>query len=378
MKRQFIREILDIITKDTISFAGGLPDDSLFPMEAFRSAAERAMQEPSALQYSRSQGYAPLREKIARRYSDAGFETRAEEILITTGSQQAINLIAMAMLKGGVTAELPAYLGALSAFRLAGTRIEGVHLETDGIDTERFRSSIARTGAAYLVPDFQNPTGLRYGIEKREAVAALLKEADALLIEDAAYSELYFDHPTPSISAGMPERSFHLGSFSKILVPGMRIGWVRASEANLHRILAVKEALDLHTSTLDQRIIDAYWEANGIDTHIERIRNVYRRKKEALAETLRTYLPTFSFEEPQGGMFIYGRLHGVDTKALVERSLERDVAFVPGCEFYPESAAHDEIRFNFTHATPEQMRQGIGTIAECCRELVMAKCEECL
>lgn len=368
MKRQFIREILDIITKDTISFAGGLPDATLFPMESFRQAAETVLKEPSALQYSRSQGYGPLREKIARRYSEAGFETHAEEILITTGSQQAINLIAMAMLKTGVTVELPAYLGALSAFRLAGTAVEGIPLHQEGIDIEGFGRSIARTGAAYLVPDFQNPTGLRYSIQQRDAVARLLNDSDALLIEDAAYSELYFDRTAPAISRAMPHRSFHLGSFSKILVPGMRIGWVRASEANLRRILAVKEALDLHTSTLDQRIIDAYWERCGIDTHIDLVRNAYKSKKEMLATTLHTHLPQFAFHEPEGGMFIYGRLPGIDTRKLVDLCLARDVAFVPGCEFYPEAAAHDEIRFNFTHATPEQMHRGIGIIAECCRD----------
>jgi len=373
MKRQFIREILDIITKDTISFAGGLPDADLFPLECFRDAAERVLHDPSALQYSRSQGYGPLREKIAQRYTDAGFETRAEEILITTGSQQAINLIAMSMLAGGVTVELPAYLGALSAFRLARTKTEGVALESDGIAIAPFERSITNTGAAYLVPDFQNPTGLRYSRAKRDAVANAVLRADALLIEDAAYSELYFDHASLPISAAVPERSFHLGSFSKILAPGLRVGWVRAGEANLRRLLIVKEAIDLHTSTFDQRLIDAYWDAEGLDRHIMRIRCHYKEKKDALSAALRTQLPDFSFEEPRGGMFIYGRLPGIDTKALVNRCLERGAAFVPGSEFYPDKPAHDEMRLNFTHTTPEQMRRGIGLIADVNRELLLSE-----
>ncbi len=364
MKRQFIREILDVITKDTISFAGGLPDAALFPLDAFRAAADEALGDPASLQYSRSQGYGPLREKIARRYSEAGFPTHAEEILITTGSQQAINLIALALLKGGVTVELPAYLGALSVFRLAGTTVDGVRLESDGIDVGAFERSIAATGAAYIIPDFQNPTGVRYSSAKRDAVAAALKAHDALLVEDAAYSELYFDRRTPAISAAMPDRSFHLGSFSKILVPGLRVGWVRASEANIRRILVVKEALDLHTSTLGQRLIDAYWEANGLDGHIETVRSSYAAKKRALAQTLREELPEFLFTEPEGGMFIYGRLPGVDTKALVDECLKRDVVFVPGSEFYPEAAPRDEIRFNFSHTAPDAMRRGIRVIAE--------------
>lgn len=373
MKRQFIREILDIITKDTISFAGGLPDAALFPLDAFKKAADAVLCEPASLQYSRSQGYGPLREKIAQRYCAAGFETRADEILITTGSQQAINLIALSMLPYGVTVELPAYLGALSAFRLAKTKTEGVALEHDGIAMTPFRRSIARTGAAYLIPDFQNPTGLRYSVAKRNAVAEALLNEDALLIEDAPYSELYFDRASVPISAAMPERSFHLGSFSKILAPGLRVGWVRASEANLRRLLVVKEAIDLHTSTFDQRLIDAFWEAEGIDGHIARIRDHYKMKKDALSAALRTQLPDFVFEEPRGGMFLYGRLPGIDTKALVNQCLERGVAFVPGSEFYPEAPAPDEIRLNFTHTAPEQMRRGVGLIAETYREMVVSK-----
>lgn len=373
MKRQFIREILDIITKDTISFAGGLPDASLFPLDAFGKAAEQVLRDSSSLQYSRSQGYAPLREKIAQRYTDAGFETRAGEILITTGSQQAINLIAMSMLGNGVTVELPAYLGALSAFRLARTKTDGVALERDGIALAPFARSIAKTGAAYLVPDFQNPTGLRYSTAKRDAVAEAMLRADALLIEDAAYSELYFDHASMPIAASMPHRSFHLGSFSKILAPGLRVGWIRASEANLRRVLIVKEAIDLHTSTFDQRLIDAYWEAEGLDRHIARIRTHYKEKKDALSVALRTQLPDFAFDEPRGGMFIYGKLPGTDTKALVNRCLEAGVAFVPGSEFYPEEPAYDEMRLNFTHTAPAQMERGIGLIADVNRELLFSK-----
>ncbi|MHC3995591.1 aminotransferase-like domain-containing protein [Thiomicrolovo sp. ZZH C-3] len=372
MKRQFIREILDVITADTISFAGGLPDADLFPLDGFKSAAEKVLGDPASLQYSRSQGYAPLREKIAQRYCDAGFETRADEILITTGSQQAINLIAMSTLPYGVTVELPAYLGALSAFRLSKVRTEGVALEHDGIAMTPFRRSLARTGAAYLIPDFQNPTGLRYSTAKRNAVAKALLNENALLIEDAPYSELYFDHASLPISAAMPERSFHLGSFSKILAPGLRVGWVRASEANLRRLLIIKETIDLHTSTLDQRLIDAYWEAEGLEQHLATLRIHYRAKKNALAAALRTTLPDFIFDEPHGGMFLYGRLPGYDTRTLVDRCVQRGVAFVPGSEFYPGSPAHDELRLNFTHTDPAQMHRGVSLIAEAYREQVVA------
>ncbi len=368
MKRSFIREILDVITKDTISFAGGLPDAALFPVEEFQNAAATVLQEASALQYSSSQGYAPLREKIAKRYSDAGFETHADEILITTGSQQALNLIAMSVLPKGVTVELPAYLGALSAFKMAGVSIDGVALEADGVDMDAFVRSIARTHAAYLIPDYQNPTGVSYSPQKRHAIAEAMQSSGALLIEDAAYSELFFDRRSAAISAFMPDESFHLGSFSKILVPGLRVGWIRASETNIRRILPVKETLDLHTSSLDQRIINAYWEANGIDTHIADIRRSYEAKKCEMAEMLRILLPEFKFNEPKGGMFIYGKIPGTDTKALLQRCLERDVVYVPGSEFYPDGGGSEEIRFNFSHSTPQQMQTGIEVIAQCLRE----------
>ena len=364
MKRSFIREILDVITRDTISFAGGLPDASLFPLDALRDAADAVLRDPSSLQYARSQGESALREKIAARYTAGGFPTRPDEILITTGSQQAINLIAKAFLENGVTVELPAYLGALNVFRLAGVGIEGVALHTEGVDIEGLRRSSARTNAAYLIPDFQNPTGLSYSDERRKEVADVFAANGALLIEDAAYSELYFDRKRRPVSADLPSQSFHLGSFSKVLAPGLRVGWIRTDEEKIRRLLIVKEALDLHTATLNQRIIDVYWQAHGLDAHIAAIRSSYGQKMETLAGVLKKELPQFIFEKPEGGMFIYGNLPGTDTMALVRRCIENGAAFVPGSEFYPAEGATDEIRFNYTNATPEQMERGMRIIAE--------------
>lgn len=364
MKRSFIREILDVITQETISFAGGLPDASLFPLEALRAAADRVLHDPASLQYTRSQGESSLREKIAARYSEAGFATHPDEILITTGSQQAINLIAGAFLENGVTVELPAYLGALNVFRLAGVSVEGAALHSDGIDIEGLRRSSERTKAAYLIPDFQNPTGTCYSEAVRAAAAEVLAANGALLIEDAAYSELYFKQKMRPISAELSTQSFHLGSFSKILAPGLRVGWIRTDREKIKRLLIVKEAMDLHTATLNQRIIDAYWQVHGLDGHIALIRSSYRAKMEAMAEVLPRMLPDFAFRKPEGGMFIYGSLPGVDTMALVWRCIANSAAFVPGSEFYPGEGPTDEIRFNYTNATPEQMEQGMRIIAE--------------
>ncbi len=363
MKRSFIREILDVITTETISFAGGLPDPALFPKEALKVCAQEVLDESGALQYASSLGERALREKIAARYCEQGFATQADEILVTTGSQQAINLIALAFLKRGVTVELPAYLGALGVFALHGVATDGLPLEPEGVAPDALARSLERTGAAYLIPDFQNPTGMRYGRQRRDEIATVLAAGDALLIEDAAYSELYFDTRYPAISMQLPQRSFHLGSFSKILAPGLRVGWVRSSHQNIARLLAVKESLDLHTATLNQRLIVTYWERYGLDAHIGKIRNSYRIKMEMMADALETQLPQFRFQRPQGGMFLYGTLPGVDTRALVRRALEHGVAFVPGGEFYPDAGPNDAIRFNFTHTDPEQMSEGIARIA---------------
>lgn len=369
MKRSFIREILDVTTRDTISFAGGLPAASLFPLDELREAADTALRDPAVLQYARSQGEISLREKIAARYDEAGFATHPDEILITTGSQQAINLIARAFLETGVTVELPAYLGALNVFKLAGVPVEGASLHPDGIDTEGLRRSIARTKAAYLIPDFQNPTGACYSEKVRTETAEALRSEGALLIEDAAYGELAFDQKRRPISASLPGHSFLMGSFSKILAPGLRVGWIRAERDKIAKLLIVKEALDLHTATLNQRIIDIYWQTHGLDAHIDRIRSSYRQKMQMMAQVLQNTLYPFRFEKPEGGMFIYGRLPGIDTMTLVRRCLEHGVAFVPGCEFYPSGGPADEIRFNYTNATPEQMEKGVQIIAEQARRL---------
>ncbi len=366
MQRSFIREILDIITSDTISFAGGLPDPTLFPSDALKICASEILSDPSALQYASSQGELSLREKIAARYSKRGFPTEAAEILITTGSQQALNLIALAFLKRSVSVELPAYLGALGVFDLHGISVEGIALEAEGICPARLDATLKKTGAAYLIPDFQNPTGLRYSLQRREEVAALIKAHDALLIEDAAYSELYFDEHYPAISMTLPQHSFHIGSFSKIIAPGLRVGWIRTSREHMGALLAIKERLDLHTATFNQRLINAYWERYGFESHISHIRKTYCSKMEAMADTLDTLLPQFAFERPHGGMFLYGTLSGMDTKALVRRALKHGVAFVPGGEFYPNATCNDTIRFNFTHTDVAQMREGIARIAALC------------
>ena len=361
MKRSFIREILEHTDAHTISFAGGLPDVGLFPRQSLQVAAQKALDTPQALQYSTSTGYAPLKALIAQHYCDKGFTTTADEILITSGSQQGLDIIARYHRGASMTLESPSYLGALNIFTLNNISTCGVTLREDGIDLQAFKKSINHTALTYLIPDFQNPSGRCYIASHRRDIALTLKDSDTLLIEDAPYSELYFDQPYPSISQLLPTQSYHLGSFSKVLAPALRIGWIRANSSLLQPLIAYKETMDLHTSSITQGIVYEYLQdTEGYQTHLATLRTHYQVKMNHFADLLDLYLPNFHYTRPKGGMFIYGKLEGIDTMKLVRECIEHGVVFVPGCEF---GGAFDEIRFNYTHSTFEEIKRGLKRIA---------------
>ncbi len=363
MKRSFIREILEHTDSDTISFAGGLPDVGLFPRAALQRAAGRALAGAESLQYGLSAGFVLLREQIAGRYRERGFETRAENILITSGSQQGLDIITRYHSGADITIEEPSYLGALNVFTLNNMNTHAIPLTEEGIDADTFGRSLETSRLAYLIPDFQNPSGTRYTPDRRETVAAMLESHQTLLIEDAPYSELYFDEPIESISATLPTQSYHLGSFSKVLAPALRIGWIRADTQLLEPLIAYKEAMDLHTSGVTQRIVSAYLEeGDAFEAHLQTLRAACRDKMHAFADQLDRHLPEFVYTRPAGGMFIYGHLAGVDTSALVQRCLGEGVVFVPGVEF---GGAWDAIRLNYTHSSLEEIVEGVRRIRGC-------------
>ena len=365
MKRSFIREILEHTTNNTISFAGGLPDEKLFPYLGLRDAAYHVLSDVHALQYSTTKGYLPLRNKIAQMYTEEGFETTAEEIMITSGAQQALDIISRYHHDKPITIEAPSYLGAMNLFGLNGLQQDAVSLHSDGIDTEAFAQSIAKSKLAYLIPDFQNPTGYTYSQERRQEVAQALTEHGAILIEDAPYSELYFKEKLPSISALVPTQSYQLGSFSKVLAPGLRMGWIRADKKLLEPLMPYKEAMDLHSSSLSQHILDHYLtDICGYKQHTALLRKMYSKKMQVFKTYLNELLPEFEYTIPKGGMFIYGRLPHIDTSELVQLSLKKEVLFVPGSEFYLEGMAEDEIRFNFTNCTAREVYRGLKIIAD--------------
>ncbi len=364
MKRSFIREILEVIGGDTVSFAGGLPDESLFPLTAMQQAAQEAFSSPGTLQYSLSGGIASLRRKIASYYTGMGLETATENILITTGAQQALDLISRVYFRSGTVVEAPAYLGALNAFDSNGCPVHPVPLQEGGIDAAAFEEAFERTRRAYLMCDFQNPTGFSYTEALRQELACIAIKHDGIIVEDGAYMELFFTERSAPMSLYAPNHTLHVGSFSKTLAPGLRLGWIRGDAKLLQPLLALKERADLHTSTLSQVLADRFWESGLFGRHLRTIRAAYRAKCDLLAHELQTQLSDFRFVKPAGGMFIYGSFpEWVDARELAMECLREGAVFVPGGEFYPGAPASPEARFNFTGATPEQMRRGITIIS---------------
>lgn len=357
MKRSYIREILDSIDDKTISFAGGLPDESLFPIEQIKEVSGKVLENPMSLQYSKSQGDENLREKIAKMYTQKlGFPTSKDEILITTGSQQAFDIISKIFIEKEVLVQTPSYIGALNSFKILGLKLKGF----DNIYS--LNQHLKANSTLYCMSDFSNPTTKLYDEEQRVEIAHILKRKESFLIEDAAYNLLDFEGKISKPISALYSKSFHLGSFSKILSPGLRVGWIRARKDLIEKILISKEALDLHTPTLNQMLINDYLENYDLEEHLSLIRQNYKSKMQFMSKCLKKYLPSFSFEEPKGGMFIYGEFDE-DSFPLAKKALEKSVAFVPATVFYHDNRKSKEARFNFTNSSFEQIEEGIKIIS---------------
>jgi len=370
MKRSFIREILESIDSKTISFAGGLPDASLFPVEDLKKANMQVYEKSANLQYTTSNGLLELREKIADFYNEDGFATDANNILITTGSQQALYIIAHYFKSREIVIEKPSYLGAVNIFKMNALSMKEVALSADGIEMSAFKKEYAQTKLAYLIPDFQNPMGSLYTQSKREEIASTILNKSAYLIEDAPYSELYFSAKSQSISSLIPKNSFHLGSFSKTLAPSLRLGWVRADKEILAEFVKIKETIDLHSCSIAQHTLNNYLSDTArYKKHLQILREKYREKMYFFASALEKHLPTFKFTLPKGGMFIYGSIEGIDTFKLVQKCMKEKVVFVPANQFYLDKEISDEIRFNFTHSNKEDVLEGLKKIAKIIRLL---------
>lgn len=377
--RSFIREILKVAgDPKVISFAGGLPNPDLFPVEGIAKASRDllAQEGSDVLQYSTTEGHLPLRRKIAARYRDKyNLEVDPDTILITTGSQQALDLIGKVFINPGdkVLVETPSYLGAIQAFSVYQPRFVTIPLQSDGPDLEAMAKVLDSDSPAlyYSIPNFQNPSGITASLEKRQQMGALLGRHNTIFVEDDPYGELRFlGQPVPPVRSFCPD-SLLLGSFSKVMVPAFRLGWICAPRPVFEKLVIAKQAADLHSNYFAQRIIDRFMEENDLDAHIKTLQAGYGRQRNLMVDLIRKHFPAgVSFTEPEGGMFLWVTLPaGLTSLELFELTIKENVAFVPGNPFYTDGGGSSSLRLNFSNCDADRMERGIKVIAEAIRQL---------
>ncbi|MCP2249692.1 aminotransferase-like domain-containing protein [Lentzea aerocolonigenes] len=367
-----VRDLLALTSRpEVISFAGGLPAPELFDLDGVRAAYDLALRDRSVLQYAPTEGNPALRALVSDRLTGRGLPT--SDVLITTGSQQALTLVATALLEPGavVAVEEPTYLAALQCFQMAGARIVPVAGDADGLDPSSLRSVVAseKPSLLYLVPTFANPTGRTLSAERRVEIAEIAAEHDLWVVEDDPYGELRYRGSAVAPLASISDRTVYLGSFSKIGAPGMRLGWLRAPADLLRTLVIVKQAADLHTSTVDQAAAAAYLEHNDLDAHVARLCVEYGARRDAMISALPGTVPVgTTWSDPDGGMFVWLRLPGeADSAALLKEALRHDVAFVPGAPFFATTPDHATFRMSFTTNTPEEIAEGMARLAKVLR-----------
>ncbi|MEU0006677.1 PLP-dependent aminotransferase family protein [Streptomyces sp. NPDC006314] len=364
-----VRDILAVTARpEVINFAGGLPAPELFDRDGIAAAFQEVLaQSPAqALQYSTTEGEPALRAGLASRITAEGLPTGPDDLLVTTGSQQALSLLATALLEPGdtVLVESPCYLAALQVFGLAGARVVAVPGDADGVDPEALAEAVRRERPKllYLVPTFQNPTGRTMPAPRREAIAAVAARQGLWIVEDDPYGELRYDGgrvPWIASFPGAGDRTVLLGSLSKVMAPGLRLGWLRAPAGLLRACAVAKQAADLHTPTVNQLAAARYLDV--LDAHVEKVRAVYGERRDAMLAGLADALPEgASWTRPEGGMFLWVRLpETYDTTALLPKVVEQDVAYVPGAPFYAGDPDRSTLRLCFVTQTPQEIREGL-------------------
>lgn len=377
-----IREILKVTEQpDIISFAGGLPAPELFPVADILSATERVLGASGAagsLQYSPTEGFTPLREAFAAESRRRGIDCCAEDVLIMTGSQQPLDLAGKIFLDAGdcVLTESPTYMAAIQAFQTYGARFAAVPTDGEGLIPEELPPLIDRERPKFLytIPNFQNPTGVTLTAERRKTLYSIAARYGLIVLEDDPYGALRYAGKTiPPIKALDSEGIvIYQSTVSKTIAPGLRVGWVVASSEIRAKLTIAKQAADLHTSSLDQRIVHRYLSDFDSEAHIELIRRSYGERYAIMDATLReTMPPGFTWTHPEGGMFLWVTCpEGVNTNNLMQEALARKVLFVPGQDFFPDASGPRYMRLNFSNASPEQIREGIRRLAVVCRSAV--------
>ena len=387
MTSSVVRELLKITARpDIISFAGGLPAPELFPIEEFRAAADTVLKThgPQSLQYSLTEGYPALRELIVRRMARYGIVVTIDNVLITTGSQQALDLIGKVLINPGdkILTEEPTYLGAIQAFTMYGAEYVTVPIDDDGLQTDRLEEAL-RSGPKfiYALPNFQNPAGTTLPLARRTELVALANRYGVPIIEDDPYGQLRYEgeHIKPLVVLDAESHHcqnnghysgnvIYLSTFSKTLAPGLRLGWVVAPKDVLSMMVQAKQGTDLHSSTFDQMVAYEVARDGFIDRHLLRIRDVYRRRRDVMLAALARAFPDpaigVRWTRPQGGLFLWVTVpDGIDAGELLLEAVEERVAFVPGTAFHPYGGGRHSMRLNFSNAGEAQIEEGIGRLA---------------
>ena len=380
VKASEIRELLKLTIKpEVISFAGGLPAPELFPIEEMKRVSLKILEESGqqALQYSPTEGFPPLRQKIAKRMEKLRVGTYSDNILITNGSQQGLDFSGKIFLDAEdvVIVESPSYLGAINAFRAYQCKFVEIPTDDNGMimeELERALNTTKNVKMIYVIPDFQNPSGRTWSLERRTKLIELANKFDLPIVEDNPYGELRFEgERIPSIkSLDREGRVIFLGTFSKTFCPGLRIGWVCASDEILNKYILVKQGADLQSNSMSQRELNEFLESYDLDGHIEKIKRLYKERRDLMINAIKEYFPSeVKYTYPQGGLFTWAVLpEHINARELMVKALERNVAFVPGGAFFPNGGNENTMRINYSNMPGDRIVEGIKVLGEVIKE----------
>lgn len=393
MGSSIIRELLKLTEQpDIISFAGGLPAPEVFPLKQFGEACKVVLDTcgPQALQYGTTEGYRPLREMIARHTARYGIEVTADNILITSGSQQALDFIGRLFINSGdhLAVESPTYLGALQAWNAYGASYVSVPSDENGMIVDELENAL-RVGPKfiYVLPNFQNPSGTTLSLDRRKRLVEIADKYGVPIIEDDPYGQLRFEgeHLPSVVSLDSEYRRtngghysgnvIYLSTFSKLLAPGIRLAWIVAPPEVIRKLVMIKQAADLHTATFNQYVAYEVGKGGFIDEHVKFISQVYKERRDVMLETMDELFPSeMRWTRPQGGMFLWGMMpEGMDSAEVLKIAIARKVAFVPGGAFHPNAGGANTMRLNFSYSRPEIIREGITRLGTLLKELIAAK-----
>jgi 2-aminoadipate transaminase len=378
LESSVIRDILKVTSQpEVISFAGGLPAPELFPIEGLSRACQRVLEQvgPPSLQYSLTTGTPPLRHYLAERVSKQGFQVDDNNIQVTAGSQQGLDLVGRLFLEPGsvVITEIPTYLGAIQAFNFYGAKYVSVPMDDDGVLIDQLEDKVreSKPRIIYIVPNFQNPSGITLSKERRHQLVEVAKRYKVPIVEDNPYGELrYAGKDVPSIQSIGGDHVIQLQTFSKIISPGLRIGWISASKQVMALIERVKQATDLHTNTFCQYVITEFAKDGSLDRHIEELKVAYSERRQVMLDAMEEHFPQeVEWTRPDGGLFLWVTLpQGMNSAQLLNKAVEKKVAYVPGSPFYAQTKRENTMRLNFSNASPEMIVEGIRRLGQVFKE----------